>query len=363
MRYVGFPDGLEATWESMTRWWEACRQWTATHLIVETSDGMTVGESGWGFQGMAGLLEIKLAPAHWGQGYASDALSALIGYLFEHTTIERVVVTPHREHIAARRLYHHLGFRPETMPPHTPLDEWETWTLTRPHPSPPPTTLIFDWGGVLMHTLDDRKRRMWESQLGLPAGGVDQAVFGSDAWHQAQLGEGTAGGYWQAIGESLNLTTDALSSFRRDFWAGDRLDRQLLQRIHRWKTAGYQIALLSNHTFELEALIDEHQLRSLFDLIVISAHEGIAKPASRIFWRALNQMGINPADALFIDDFLENVSGAKNVGLHAIQFEHPNQAIKMIEQLLPLQIKEAKLDRAISPAGGESLVQESTRHL
>jgi epoxide hydrolase-like predicted phosphatase len=115
---------------------------------------------------------------------------------------------------------------------------------------------------------------------------------------------------------------------------GDRLDQALVQRIREWKAAGYRVALLSNYTPELDALVDEHRLRQLFDAIVISAHEGVMKPASRLFWRALNRIGIGPAEALFVDDFAENVAGARSVGLYAVQFRDTQKAITEIEKHL-----------------------------
>lgn len=35
----------------------------------------------------------------------------------------------------------------------------------------------------------------------------------------------------------------------------------------------------------------------------------------------MTRLGISPEEALFVDDLLENVEGAKSAGLHAIQFE------------------------------------------
>jgi len=335
MQYVGAPAGLGMTGEKMAQWWDKCQSWTATHLIVETLNGVPIGESGWGFVDIPGMLELKLARAHWGQGLAGDALEALLNYIFDRTAIREVIVTPHRENTAARKLYRRLGFQPTSPPPN--FNHFECWTLSRSHPQFP-NTLIFDWGGVLMRTEDDRGRRYWEAQLGLPAGAADRAVFESAAWREAQLGLCTVGECWTAIGRSLGLTPTRLAQFRRDFWAGDQLNRPLIQRIHRWRAAGSpvaKIALLSNYSPELDNLLDEHQVRSLFNPVIVSAYEGIMKPASRLFWRALNRIGVSPAEALFVDDFSGNVAGARSVGLHAVQFRDTQQASEEITRLLP----------------------------
>jgi FMN phosphatase YigB (HAD superfamily)/RimJ/RimL family protein N-acetyltransferase len=334
MQHVGFPAGLDMTEEKMARWWEKCQSWTATHLLIETPAGTPLGESGWGFMDTPGMLELKLAPSHWGQGYAADALGALLDYLFRHTTIEGAVVTPHRQNAAARRLYRGSGFQPDSPSSDSEDEDYERWTLPRPHPPRQPGTLIFDWGGVLMRTEDDGGRRRWEAKLGLPAGGADRAVFQSDAWRRAQLGQCSVDECWEAIGASLGLGPADLARFRHDFWAGDRLNRPLLRRIGEWKAAGYRVALLSNYSLELEALLDEQGVRGLFDPAVISAQEGVMKPGSHLFWRALNRMGASPADALLVDDFYENVTGARNVGLHAVHFRDTHQTVAEIEEVL-----------------------------
>jgi putative hydrolase of the HAD superfamily len=258
----------------------------------------------------------------------------LLDAIFGHTTIDNVIVTPRPENEAAQRLYRRFCFRPSLPPPGFDPGECEYWTLERAN-TRSPSTLIFDWGGVLMRTMDDDGRRAWEARLGLPAGGASQVVFGSTAWRDAQLGRCTAEQCWSVIGDSLELTPVALTQFRRDFWAGDQLNQPLIERIREWKAAGNRVALLSNYPAALDRLLCEHGLRGLFEPAVISAHKGVMKPASRIFWRTLNGMRISPADALLVDDAEENVAGARNVGLHAIQFHTTRQTIKEIEDLLP----------------------------
>jgi FMN phosphatase YigB (HAD superfamily)/RimJ/RimL family protein N-acetyltransferase len=334
MRHVGYPAGLGMTDERMAAWWEGCRRWAATHLLIETVAGTPIGETGWGFPGDPGLLECKLAPAWWGQGYAAEALAALSDYIWAHTTLQHLSVTPHRENEAARQLYRRLGFSPAPPPDDLDCGECDYWIRQRSGTPPAPHALIFDWGGVMMRTHDDRGRRAWERRLGLPPGAADRAVFDSRAWNEAQLGRLAADAAWRAIGDALGLTDDDLARFRRDFFGGDRLNEELVADIGRWRAAGHPVALLSNYTPELDRFLDQHHVRHLFDPIVISAHEGIMKPAAWIYWRVLNRAGLTPADALFVDDAAGNVAGARRVGMHAVHFQNTDQAVVAIERTL-----------------------------
>jgi len=57
-----------------------------------------------------------------------------------------------------------------------------------------------------------------------------------------------------------------------------------------------------------------------FDGIVISGEVGAAKPDARIFEHLVITYGIEPADAVFIDDNASNVEAAERLGFVALQF-------------------------------------------
>ncbi len=59
---------------------------------------------------------------------------------------------------------------------------------------------------------------------------------------------------------------------------------------------------------------------SRFRDIVVSGEEKLLKPDPALYYRALDRFGLKPEAALFIDDRLINVEGAKAVGMHAHLF-------------------------------------------
>jgi HAD superfamily hydrolase (TIGR01509 family) len=62
-------------------------------------------------------------------------------------------------------------------------------------------------------------------------------------------------------------------------------------------------------------------LADAFDLIVGSAYQKVMKPAPEIFLWTLTQLGRQPHEAVFIDDFAANVAGARAVGMAAIHYQ------------------------------------------
>ncbi|MBX3056595.1 MAG: HAD family phosphatase [Anaerolineae bacterium] len=181
--------------------------------------------------------------------------------------------------------------------------------------------IIFDFGGVILRTQDWSGRRRWEKRLGLPEHGAEQLVFNSEMGRQAQHGRITTNELWQWVGQTCGLSAADLAQFRADFWAGDVLDGEMVAMI-RGLRPSYQTALISNAFNDLrDVLTNQFAIADAFDVIVISAEEGIMKPDPRLYQIALERLGCRPEEAIFIDDFAYNIAGAQAVGLHAIHFK------------------------------------------
>ncbi|WP_420642310.1 HAD family hydrolase [Candidatus Leptofilum sp.] len=193
--------------------------------------------------------------------------------------------------------------------------------------------IIFDVGGVLLRTEDRAPRQQWEARLGLEPGGAEALVFNSEMGQSAQRGDITEPELWRWIGSHLNLSLEETAAFRQGFWAGDKLDWELVALIRQLKTQ-YQTAIISNYASNLRPeLTKQFKIANVFDEIIISCEEKIMKPGSEIFHRALARLGRKPEEAIFIDDFLHNVEAAQNVGLAAIHFQPGIDLPQALEKL------------------------------
>ena len=180
--------------------------------------------------------------------------------------------------------------------------------------------IIFDVGGVLIRTEDPTPRRQLEARLKLPSGGAETLFFNSSMGQKGQHGQVTTDALWQWVQSELGLSPAELAAFQRDFWAGDRLDTDLVDLIRRLR-GPYQTAIISNALDNLTDVVTRlYPMADAFDLIVGSASEGIMKPDPRIFIRTLERLGCRPDEAVFIDDFQHNVDGARGVGMAAIHY-------------------------------------------
>jgi epoxide hydrolase-like predicted phosphatase len=180
--------------------------------------------------------------------------------------------------------------------------------------------IVFDIGGVLIRTEDHAPRRRLEEQLGLAPGAAEYILLNSADGLRTQRGEFSEEENWHRIQRELNLSDANLARFRREFWAGDKLDEALvdyIRRLHR----RYQTAIISNAMPGLMTLVTgKYPMADAFDVIVGSGDVKVTKPDPAIYHLTLARLGRLPAEAIFIDDSLPNVEGARAVGMHAIHY-------------------------------------------
>ena len=97
----------------------------------------------------------------------------------------------------------------------------------------------------------------------------------------------------------------------------------------------YETMLLSNAWDDLRKMIEDvWQIDDAFDRMIISAEIGLAKPDLAIFQWVISQLGIEPSQAVFVDDFPHNVAGARAAGWQAIHFQSADQVLDELRTML-----------------------------
>ena len=194
--------------------------------------------------------------------------------------------------------------------------------------------VIFDLGGVLVRTEDRTPRTRLADRLRLTYNELSALIFDSPSAHQAMKGEITAAEHWEAVQEALGVPQDEFVKTKLDFWGGDRLDENLVNYLRELRPR-YKTALLSNAWDDLRQMIEEEwKIDDAFDEIIISAEIGLVKPDARIYQRMIADLDVVPAETVFVDDFPENIAGARSQGLHAIHFNDSDQALRDLSHLL-----------------------------
>jgi epoxide hydrolase-like predicted phosphatase len=194
--------------------------------------------------------------------------------------------------------------------------------------------VIFDLGGVLVRTADPAPRARLAQSLGMTPSELSRIIYDSETARQATLGAITTQEHWEAVRRRLGLSTEELLNVPVEFWGGDTLDEALVNFLRSLRPC-YKTALLSNAWDDLRGVVEgSWKIADAFDEIIISAEVGLAKPDPRIYRLALARLDVEPEAAVFVDDFEENVAGARAVGMQAIQFRSPEQALMELNRVL-----------------------------
>jgi putative hydrolase of the HAD superfamily len=205
-------------------------------------------------------------------------------------------------------------------------------------PQPEPRTgLLIDWGGVLTsdlftsfhafcveseidpQTLLGRFRRdpaARELLIGLETGALDEEAF--ESRFAAML---------EVKPEGL---IDAL-------FAGVLPDTAMLDAVRMAHDAGVRTGLISNswgvHRYPHDVFAQ------LFDGVVISAEEGIRKPARRMYELGAERAGVAPERCVYVDDLPFNLTPAEELGMATVHHTSAETTIPALERLLGVSLR------------------------
>jgi epoxide hydrolase-like predicted phosphatase len=193
--------------------------------------------------------------------------------------------------------------------------------------------VYIDLGGVIVRTEFQAPRLHLAERLGMEYEDVVRIVFDSETSLQASIGEITEEEHWEAVMNRLHLPHSDADTVRDEFFAGDVIDRELLDHLRSLRDR-YKIGLISNAWTGLRPWIVRQRFDDVFDVMIISAEVRVIKPGPSIYKAALEQLDVAPAEAVFIDDVIENVDGARRVGMNGILFAGPDQAVDELEKML-----------------------------
>jgi putative hydrolase of the HAD superfamily len=87
----------------------------------------------------------------------------------------------------------------------------------------------------------------------------------------------------------------------------------------------YKVGLISNISSPIEDYLPKEYVSGLFDEETLSYQAGVIKPSKKIFEIHLSKTGIEPNEAVFIDDREVNAQGARDAGLHGIWYKNIDQ--------------------------------------
>ncbi|HEX7395135.1 MAG TPA: HAD family phosphatase [Anaerolineaceae bacterium] len=195
--------------------------------------------------------------------------------------------------------------------------------------------VLWDMGGVLLRNMIPEPRIHLAELYGMSEAQLEELVFRNPVSKKATIGEVGVEELWEYVREALQLDPQKLAEFEVTFWSSDRVDEELIDFIQSLRQ-NYKIGLLSNAFIDARPSLSKRfpGLLNVFDEVVFSYEVKIAKPDPRIYSLMLDKLGLEPENAIFVDDFRDNVEAAHALGIHAIQFRNSRQARQAVLEVL-----------------------------
>ena len=214
----------------------------------------------------------------------------------------------------------------------------------------PIRAVLFDLWGTLVHDDPEVSERRNRLRVEMARAALAEAGIEHDVWTIEKAFTDAATQHSRIHDEGRDLSAEGRTVLyvrALDAALLDRLDEAAWARMHQAiltpalshrpalapcasevlesvKARGLATALVSNAGttpgFVLARILDDHGVLQQLDAAVFSDEVEVAKPATAIFERALDEIGVEPADAVFVGDQpVLDVLGGQSAGMRVVQ--------------------------------------------
>lgn len=204
--------------------------------------------------------------------------------------------------------------------------------------------VLWDFGGVVTSSPFDAFRRL-EQERGLPENflrRVNSTNPHANAWARMERGEIGPDAFDALFREESTALGHPVGGTEVLALLSGQVRPKVVAAIRQVRTR-YKVACLTNNmnaghgpgmaqTSERARAIAE--VMELFHLVVESSKTGLRKPEPAFYLHACEQLGIEPARAVFLDDLGINLKPAAALGMRTIKVTDPDVALAELGELI-----------------------------
>ena len=125
-----------------------------------------------------------------------------------------------------------------------------------------------------------------------------------------------------------------------------QLRPEMIEALKKIKGQLIQACLTNNIISSEEGISDENvsiagkndEIMSLFDFVIASSELNVRKPDPDFYQLALEEAKVKPNEVVFLDDLGINLKPARALGMHTIKVIDANNALRELNDLLPIDI-------------------------
>jgi putative hydrolase of the HAD superfamily len=203
--------------------------------------------------------------------------------------------------------------------------------------------VIFDLGGVVLDSPLHAIAR-YERAHDIPGGFINRVVVDcgpGGAWSRMERGELDMESFFEPFEKDCRDAGQAISArgLMETIGANAGPRPAMLEAIGSIRQSGLVAAALTNNwtSAETTAAAEPNSSKALaphFDFFIESSVVGLRKPDPRIYQHACDTIGIEPAEAVFLDDIGRNLKTARQMGMTTIKVEDPTVALDELQSIL-----------------------------
>lgn len=200
----------------------------------------------------------------------------------------------------------------------------------------PDRTVLLDYGEVISRSPSVAARTALAGLVGVPLEELEVAY----ERHRLELDAGTLGvvDYWRTMAAELGQEW-SLSHVQRlwtlDFSSWFEPEPAVVDLLVELHEGGTRMALLSNAGLDFGDPFRRAPFGTLMERVFVSAEMGLVKPDPEIYRVAMAELGIEPAETVFVDNKLVNVEAATALGITGHHFTGVEGLRVFLESLTP----------------------------
>lgn len=177
--------------------------------------------------------------------------------------------------------------------------------------------------GIMRRALPDRDPEEWARRF-----------FSHPLWLELNRGRYNEREVQAHYVRELDMAPDAVASVFHHVKDSQELVAGTTALLPRLQRAGYPMFALTDNVHEIIAYLrSRYDFWQYFHGVVVSADLDLLKPEPAIYRHLLDTHELQAERTVFIDDMPANVAGAREQGMHAIQFHDAGQCERELAAL------------------------------
>ena len=200
--------------------------------------------------------------------------------------------------------------------------------------------VLWDFGGVILSSPFEAFAH-YEARTGLPAGfirGLNAQNPHENAWALLERNAVPFEQFCDLFEAEAHAAGHKLDAREVIALLAGEVRPEMVEAVRRCREH-CKTALLTNNFIAPEGGIELDDVLALFDVIIESSKAGVRKPDPRFYELACGALGIEPHEAVFLDDLGINLKPARDMGMHTIKVVDPADALAQLEAAVGFPVR------------------------